>query len=312
MNFYDDLSANGDRPACITDDGASTSYAALAAMADALGSQVQPRSVGFCLCDNNRPSVPAYLGLLRRRAVPVLLSATLHPTALAQLLDDYRPVYLWLPQARADTVIGTPLHRQDGYVLLQTTHAPYELHPALALLMTTSGSTGSPRLVRQSYRNLDSNAAAICQYLGIRQADRPITTLPMSYTYGLSILNSHLLQGCTILLSARTLMEKGFWELLKNQHATTFGGVPYVYEMLRRLRFQRMDLPSLTYLTQAGGRLAPELSRALTLNVYASAVRAYKRRNLQQAATHLAAFMRAHDAPTATVPAHGAALGSHG
>jgi len=261
MNFYDDLSANGDRPVCITDDGASTSYAALAAMADALGSQVQPRSVVFCLCDNNLPSLAGYLGLLRRRAVPVLLSATLHPTALAQLLDDYRPAYLWLPQARADTVTGTPLHRQDGYLLLQTAHAPYELHPALALLMTTSGSTGSPRLVRQSYRNLDSNATAIGQYLGIRQADRPITTLPMSYTYGLSILNSHLLQGCTILLSARTLMEKGFWDLLKSQHATTFGGVPYVYEMLRRLRFQRMDLPSLAYLTQAGGRLAPELSR---------------------------------------------------
>jgi acyl-coenzyme A synthetase/AMP-(fatty) acid ligase len=265
MTFYDNPgqldSGGGARSAVIGDDGVATSYAALLAMADALGAQVAPRSVVFCLCDNNLASLAGYLGLLRRRAVPLLLNGALHAAALAQLLEDYRPAYLWLPQARAEGMAGTPLHRQDGYVLLRTGHAPYPLHAELALLMTTSGSTGSPRLVRQSYRNLDSNAAAICEYLGIGPDDRPITTLPMSYTYGLSIINSHLLQGCTILLSGRTLMEKGFWELLKSQQATTFGGVPYVYEMLRRLRFQRMDLPSLRYLTQAGGRLDPELSR---------------------------------------------------
>jgi len=260
MNFYDDLSAYAERTAIIGDDGGCSSYGALLALADALGGQVAPRSVVFCLCDNNLASLAGYLGLLRRRAVPLMLSATLHPELLQALLADYRPAYLWLPQARAAGMAGTLLHQQDGYVLLQTGHAPAPLHPELALLMTTSGSTGSPRLVRQSYANLQSNAAAIAQYLEIGSADRPITTLPMSYTYGLSILNSHLLRGCTILLTARSLMEKPFWELLKTGQATTFGGVPYVYDMLRRLRFARMELPSLRYLTQAGGRLSPELT----------------------------------------------------
>ena len=137
----------------------------------------------------------------------------------------------------------------------------YALHEDIALLLTTSGSTGSAKMVRQSYKNIDSNAAAIAQYLDIRQTDRPITTLPMSYTYGLSIINSHFLRGCSTIMTRKTLMEKGFWGILKTEAASTFGGVPYVYEMLKKLRFARMDLPSLRILTQAGGKLNSDLAK---------------------------------------------------
>lgn len=265
MNFYDDIDVNGAVPAIISDTSEQTSYVQLLAIADAIGSQIPRRSLVFCLCENNLESLAAYLGLLRARSVPVLLNSGIHPQLFDKLLRDYRPAYLWLPKALGDAApakLSQPLHQHASYVLLQTGYgSDCTLHEDLALLMTTSGSTGSPMLVRQSYRNLNSNAEAISQYLGIAREDRPITTLPMNYTYGLSILNSHLLNGCTCLLTSKTLMDKAFWELLKNHRATTFGGVPYVYEMLRRLRFGRMDLPSLKYLTQAGGRLSPELSR---------------------------------------------------
>jgi acyl-coenzyme A synthetase/AMP-(fatty) acid ligase len=141
----------------------------------------------------------------------------------------------------------------------------YKLHDDLALLLTTSGSTGSSKLVRQSYKNIISNANAIAKYIGITQADRPITTLPMSYTYGLSIINSHFLKGCAVILTNKTLMEKAFWDLLKTNKATTFGGVPYTYEMLKKLRFSRMELPSLNILTQAGGKLRPELVKEFAM-----------------------------------------------
>lgn len=265
MNFYDDIDLYGAAPAIISDTNEQTSYADFLAIADAIGSRMPRRSLVFCVCENNIESLAAYVGLLRARSVPVLVNHGIHAELFDKLLRDYRPAYLWLPQGRAgadDGTLGQPVHRYGGYVLLRTGYdIDYSLHQDLALLMTTSGSTGSPMLVRQSYRNLDSNADAISQYLDITQADRPITTLPMNYTYGLSILNSHLLKGCTILLTGKTLMDKAFWELLKTHQATTFGGVPYVYEMLRRLRFQRMSLPSLKYLTQAGGRLSAELSR---------------------------------------------------
>jgi acyl-CoA synthetase (AMP-forming)/AMP-acid ligase II len=267
MNFYDDLDRYGAAPALISEQHVHTSYAELLRIADAVGACFTARSLVFCLCDNNLESVAGYLGMLRARSVPLLVNPGIHPDLFHNLLRTYRPAYLWLPRAQAEaaetagTALGRMVHQFGDYVLLATAaDTSYTLHPELAQLLTTSGSTGSPMLVRQSHQNISSNAQSIAQFLEIDGADRPITTLPMSYTYGLSILNSHLLKGCAILLTNKTLMDKGFWELLKTGQATTFGGVPYVYEMLKRLRFGRMTLPSLKTLTQAGGKLGPELS----------------------------------------------------
>ena len=127
------------------------------------------------------------------------------------------------------------------------------------MLLTTSGSTGSPKFVRQSYTNIKANTNSIIQYLELDSSERPITTLPMNYTYGLSIINTHLAVGATILLTDKTLMQKEFWTFFKEQKATSFGGVPYTYEMLDKLRFMRMDLPTLRTMTQAGGKITPEL-----------------------------------------------------
>ena len=126
-------------------------------------------------------------------------------------------------------------------------------------MLTTSGSTGSPKFVRQSYKNVESNARSIVRYLELTSDERPITTLPMNYTYGLSIINSHFLVGAELLVTDKGLMQKDFWTFFKSEGATSFGGVPYTYEMLDKLRFTRMDLPSLRYMTQAGGKLIVEL-----------------------------------------------------
>lgn len=83
----------------------------------------------------------------------------------------------------------------------------------------------------------------------------------MSYTYGLSIINTHLYAGASIIMTEKALMQKEFWQQFKDYQATSFGGVPYTYQMLDKLRFYRMNLPSLRTMTQAGGKLAPELHK---------------------------------------------------
>ena len=146
------------------------------------------------------------------------------------------------------------------YALIKTCYdKDYPLNDELCLLLTTSGSTGSPKFVRQSYRNVLSNAESIVSYLELDETERPITTLPMNYTYGLSIINSHFLVGATLLVTDKGLMQKEFWNFFKEAGATSFGGVPYTYEMLSKLRIFRMDLPSLRYMTQAGGKITSEL-----------------------------------------------------
>ena len=113
----------------------------------------------------------------------------------------------------------------------------HRLHPDLALLLSTSGSTGSPKLVRLSRRNLVANATAIADYLDIRETDRAATTLPMSYCYGLSVVHSHLLRGAALILTDHSVVDDEFWALFRRHRGTSFAGVPYTFDMLERIGF---------------------------------------------------------------------------
>ncbi|MBQ9720187.1 MAG: AMP-binding protein [Oscillospiraceae bacterium] len=256
-----DFERFADSSAVIDDCGKTYSYSALAADGSALAAAIGTRCLVFSLCRSEIGSVLGYTAFLNHRIVPVLLNAHLDHALLDKLLTQYRPSYLWAPAEQAgefprmDTVYAA-----HDYCLLKTNYETrYPLHGDLALLLTTSGSTGSPKFVRQSYENIRANTASIIEYLKLDSTERPITTLPMNYTYGLSIINTHLAVGATILLTEKTLMHKEFWSFFKEQGATSFGGVPYTYEMLDKLRFTRMELPSLRAMTQAGGKLTPDL-----------------------------------------------------
>ena len=198
---------------------------------------------------------------MRGNSIAAMLSDSIDPAMLNELLEQYHPPYIWLPVECAEKYGSNIIYSYGDYCLVKTEYEiDYKVNPQLKLMLTTSGSTGSPKFVRQTEKNIQSNTEAIAEYLEISENDRAITTMPMNYTYGLSIINSHLYRGACIILSDYTLMDKKFWALIKEKQATTFGGVPYIYEMLKKLRFGRMELPSLRYLTQAGGKLSPELA----------------------------------------------------
>ncbi len=259
MNFYNDLEQYSGRTAVICDDGAVITYDAMLDMGKSLTKKITERSLAFLVCENCYEAITAYIAFLRRKIVPVLINPKIDEDMLNYLLDSYKPQYIF---CRKDWhASGDVMHELGEYHLLKSGNGiAHILNPELAVLITTSGSTGSPKLVMQSYKNITANANSIAEYLGITENDRAITTMPMSYTYGLSIIQSHLLKGAAIIVTEKTLMDKGFWALMKEQKATTFGGVPYIYEMLKRLRFAKMELPSLRYITQAGGKLSKELA----------------------------------------------------
>lgn len=154
-----------------------------------------------------------------------------------------------------DTVVG------DGVIRHRRSAGARRLHDDLAMLMSTSGTTGSPKLVRLSRDNLLSNACAISGYLDIRETDRAATTLPMSYCYGLSVVNSHLLRGAGLILTDLSVTDERFWDLFRRHRGTSFAGVPYTFELLEQMRFDATDLPDLRYVTQAGGRMPAERVR---------------------------------------------------
>lgn len=263
MNYYTINEQYKNRTAVIDDTGLTLKYADLYQLSHVFQKKLPSRSLVFSFCHNSAGSMAGYFAFLSNQIVPVLLDRNIDEELAKNLLQVYQPEYIYIP-ASMKNIYGnfTCIHEQYDYCLLQTNYGvSHSLYPELALLLTTSGSTGSPKFVRQSYGNIQSNAESIVQYLKLDQTERPITTLPMNYTYGLSIINSHLLVGAVVLMTDRSLMEREFWEFFKSNEATSFGGVPYTYEMLKKLRFFRMDLPSLRTMTQAGGKLSPELHR---------------------------------------------------
>lgn len=249
--------------ALIADNGDKLTYAELQKETDKLAEAVGKRCLVFSMCSNTIGSVVGYTGFLKNDIVPVLLNAHMDKELLQKLMDSYLPAFIWLPDEMADSYTAfEKIYESYGYVLLKTNYKrEYQLYEGLGLLLTTSGSTGSPKFVRQTYENIMINAKQIAEYLELDETERPITTLPMNYTYGCSIINSHLLVGAAILLTDKSLMTREFWSFMKEEMATSFGGVPYTFEMLEKLRFFRMDLPSLRTITQAGGKLSFELHK---------------------------------------------------
>lgn len=249
------------KTAAIQDDGKAFMYKDLADFSRQVGRVVSGRCLAFILCRNVIGALASYVACLDNKIVPLLLDASLDEELYVNLQNTYKPQYIFMPAGLTKESDRVVFEKYDYTIIKTIFDEKYTLNDSLALLLTTSGSTGSPKLVRQSHENIKANAEAIVQYLELADTERPITTLPMQYSYGLSIINSHLLVGATILLTNKTLMQKEFWSFFKTEKATSFGGVPYTYEILNKLRFYRMDLPSLQSMTQAGGKLSPELHK---------------------------------------------------
>ncbi len=257
--FFENIFSYKNEIAIITD-CKNFSYSDIDMLSTKIATYLETRNLVFIICKNKHECIIGYLAILRKSCIPVLLNDDISSNYLYNLISKYRPKYFFIPQDIR--ISGSDIIYSYGDYNLLKTNAPYNyvINKALAQLITTSGSTGSPNFVRQSYMNIESNIKAITKYLEINHSDRAITTMPMNYTYGLSIINTHLFNGASIVLTDKTLLDKKFWALVKKNNVTTFGGVPYIYGILKRIDFLHMDLPSLKYITQAGGKLSCELA----------------------------------------------------
>jgi acyl-CoA synthetase (AMP-forming)/AMP-acid ligase II len=292
--FYQNLKQFGDSIALIQGD-AELSYSGLAKQVEERALAIQnaveqsmsdmglngseadqpaKRLVGM-IADNSVASVVNYLALLSQNYAILFISE-------AQLETHQKNV------DKAHNRETQPLDVISAYQIRVVIHEEtfHTLHPQsakdnsdtqtmlpsiqdnIALLLSTSGSTGTSKQVVLSYDNLQANCDSICAYLPIEESDVTITTLPFNYSYGLSIINTHLALGASIVMTSLSVMQREFWQTFERHAVTSFGGVPHSYEMLLRLKFTSMALPSLKYFTQAGGKLSPD--RVKQLASYAS------------------------------------------
>jgi acyl-CoA synthetase (AMP-forming)/AMP-acid ligase II len=229
------------------------------------------KSLVFCFARNDIHSLKAYLTTIEYGHTVCLLDARLDPELKLSLVQTYNPEFVVDAVDEGGPDAGPPVWNElynqiNGdkswwrrkHSAAPGTYMP-PLHRNLTLLLPTSGSTGSPKLVRLSFVALICNARSIASALSINENERAITSLPMHYSYGLSVINSHLQVGASIVLAEPDLLSNDYWKLIADQQCTSMAGVPYSYEVLNRLDLEKLKVPSLKTLTQAGGKLNPKL-----------------------------------------------------
>ncbi len=254
--------------ALIDDKSHEITYGELAEKMKEAGSKVQPRSIIFNLCKNTVGAMVGYLGFIENDAVPLNLSDKIDKELLKSLIATYTPAYLWVPEKETDAYGYEAIYNTYGYTLLRTGNKVYPIHDDLQFLMTTSGSTGSPKLVRYKKGNLEANAKNVAIAFGWTERERPLCDLGMQYTMGLNVINTHLYVGATVLLTTYNIMSGEFWDYIREKKATNFTGVPFSYDLFFRLHFERMDLPYLTTFSEGGGKLTD--ARFVQMAEYAS------------------------------------------
>lgn len=228
---------------------------------------VKTKSLCFLFIDSTADHLIAYLSLINLGHAVALFDASMHPDFKQRLITLYSPLYV------IETSINTSLDIDRSTYEPIVTSLPSllvwqhrfpaqspSLHPELQLLLSTSGTTGNPKLIRLTSANILANATSICKYLDITHHDRAISSLPFHYSYGLSILHTHILAGASIVLTTQSILQEQFWQVFNRFKCTSLAGVPYTYQLLDRLGLDQLQCPSLKTLTQAGGKMSPALT----------------------------------------------------
>ena len=246
--FPASLARHGSAPALLARDGSVLSFAELDARVAELAERLTgPRGLVAIEAEVSQQAIVGLLATWRAGHAAVMLAPD------AALWDDFaarfRPEASWRPAG--------PRWR----LTRDAARGGAKPHPELALLLATSGSTGRARMVRLSATAVDANARSIGRYLGLGPDDRAGLVLPLSYSYGLSVLTSHLAAGASLWLHGGSILDADFLAGLAARGCSNFAGVPYSYELLERIGFREAELPALRFMTAAGGRLAPERVR---------------------------------------------------
>lgn len=247
--------AHGELIACVDENNSSHTYSNLNQLIQEKIVQLpQTRSLCIIQCCNSLHTLVNYLACLNAGHCAILLdcsgesstSTQANSSALDLAIKAYQPNFM--------------LNENNIYHLNED---KIDLAEDLAIMLSTSGSTGTAKFVCLSYSALQANCEGILQYLPIKQKDTVVTTLPFAYSFGLSVINTHLASHACIVLNDASILESGFWERVETCQPAGFYGVPFTFEMLTRLRGLERFSTSLRYVAQAGGLLQPRFKTSL-------------------------------------------------
>lgn len=238
------------------------SYLELKRESEKITKLIKTSCIALLIADNNFEFLRGYLGFLKnKKTISIILDISLSDTFLKKIFSIYEPNYIFCPKFKNYIFSNCRKHYEsDDYNILRSKFKfNKKLNFKNFLLLPTSGTTQSPKLVRLSEMNIKDNIKKIKNYLSINKKNNTtITTMPLGYSYGLSIVHTHLYAEGKIVLNKKSIFEKGFWELVKKNKVNSLNGVPEFYEYLKKINFEKRFQKSIKYLTQAGGKINEE------------------------------------------------------
>ena len=240
------------------DSGHSITYGDLVETVTSNKTILQKRNLVFVLAENTVSVVSFLITCFEKKLIPLVLNKDLDCSLLLNYIYTYKPNAIFSPSELVldDSLDVKRVISWDDYKIQILSTVDISVWEQLSFLLPTSGSTGSPKLVRHSYENIQFSAQSVAQFFEINSNDNGLGILPIYYTMGFSVITSHLYAGACIRLTQYSLTERGFWDILKNEGITILTGVPYTFEVLYKMRFDRVKIPSLRILTQGGGKLS--------------------------------------------------------
>lgn len=251
-----------DSVAVVEDTGKQYTYGELKEFCNEFRGWIPNRELILILCRNTMAAIAYYVAAIENQVVPLLVSSKMDADLRDALIGVYGPRYICLPEEMEGMFSDNNYGRiagKYGYVVLETQYPRCEMAAELSMLLTTSGSTGSPKLVRHSYVNLEASARNVAGFFGFDSNDRSLIDLQLHYTMGLNVACSSLYAGAALMMTTHTAMEKEYWEFFDRSHITNITGVPYNYEILKRLKFFTREYPDLRILAEGGGKLTDKM-----------------------------------------------------
>ena len=245
-------------------DGNLKSYNDLLKESNSFSILFKSKKVIFVLAENCYEFIVCYVAAIRSDLAIMIVNPNINKKSFLELKKKYLPEYIFCRSIFLVSTNYKAIKVFNNFSLFNNIHKHnYDINKEISCLLNTSGTMGHIRFVKLSSKNLLTNSIAISKALKIKANDTAITTMPPYYSYALSIINTHLMRGAKIIINNYSLVDKRFWDIFNNIKPTNLNGVPYFYEVLNKIKFEKIKLMNLKFITQAGGQLECNLKKKL-------------------------------------------------
>jgi len=261
-NFLNIFKKNYNKTCLIDEFGDIYRYKDVLEKATLTNNFIKKKSLVLILASNTPDFITFYFSFLIYGHVQIIVDEKIENTLLENIIHKYKPNFFFIPKNKKFVLNSIQKYKTTKNYIIHKNKSKikHNLNLDLAVLLSTSGTTGATKFVKLSNYNILNNSKNISKYLKIKKIDRAITTLPLHYSYGLSVINTHIFSGASIFVTKKNILEKKFWIDFKKYKISNLSGVPYFYEILKKIKFENFDLKYLKYLTQAGGALNKKLT----------------------------------------------------